>query len=389
MYILAVLKHFPLGFSNMNNYNEYVFNAVLHHDTTIPTDTPIQALAATDGTWEIDKTYEELDVLYIKGILLKLRWQLNEEDHLVPLTRKYTSNDISYFEFTEVTAQPTEDSTILVYHRFAIGSDESLTYSTGTVSGGDSTSVIEYVNERLDNYDTFSVTIGNRKYRAEKINNQLWLATNLDYQFPGLDVAPTDVPTAAAAWYYNNNEQMYGLSGSRKCGLLYNWHAVKYLEDNADTLLPSGWHVATNDEWTALVALMGSNDAGRQVKSLDKSANGVWPVNWGGTDQHALAIHPGGMRNSDGNFMEEGIGAHIWTSTEVLETTAYHRMLRNQSANLFTAAYDKSYGMSVRLVLDLNPDGSIPEGSGVTQAFATKEYVDAMLGNIESLLASL
>lgn len=374
----------------MSNYNEYIFNVVHHHNSTTPMDTPIQARNASDGTWEIDKTYAELDALYFKGILLKLRWQLNEEDHLVPLTRKYATNDISYFEFTEVTAQPTEDSTILVYHRFAIGSDDSLTYSTGTVSGeGDSTSVIDYVNERLDNYDTFSVTIGSRKYRAEKINNQLWLASNLDYQFQGITMAPDGVPTAPAAWYYNNNEQMYGLSGSRKCGLLYNWNAVKYLEDNATTLLPSGWHVPTNDEWTTLVALMGSNDAGRQVKSLDKSANGVWPVNWGGIDKHLLAIHPGGMRNSDGNFMEEGVGAHIWTSTEVLESTAYHRMLRNQSANFLTAAYDKSYGMSIRLVLDLNPDGSIPDGSGVTQAFATKEYVDTMLGNVETLLASL
>lgn len=344
----------------------------------------------SDGTWIINKTYAELEALHARGILLKLRWEINGDDHFLPFTRKYEKDGVGYFEFTEVTAQPTEDSVLLVYHRFTLDENDNLVYSTGTAgSSGDDSALREYIDERLDNYDTYSVTIGERKYRAEKIGNQLWLASNLDYQFAGLDIAPDGVPTTPAAWYYNNNEEMYGLSGSRKCGLLYNWHAVEYLEANASALLPTGWHVSTHDEWTALVALIGPNDAGRQIKSLDRSANGVWPVNWGGTDQHQIAVHPGGMRNPDGNFMEEGIGTHIWTSTPALGGTVYHRMMRNQSGNILTATYSKEYAMSVRLVLTLNADGSVPEGSGVVRAFATKEYVDTMLGNVESLLSAL
>ena len=189
--------------------------------------------------------------------------------------------------------------------------------------------------------------IGGRTYSTVNIGGVTWLAENLDFKFSGVDIGPSGSPSSPSAWYYNNDEATYGIDGTRKCGLLYNWHAVKHLNDNRSTLCP-GWHVPTTSEWDALAtAVGGTSTAGTKLK-----ASGVsWASSWGGTDDYGFAALPAGSRYS-GSFNDVGSSAYFWTATENSSSSAYDRYFVT-GASVGSSYNDKtSYALSVRLVKD-------------------------------------
>ena len=200
---------------------------------------------------------------------------------------------------------------------------------------------------------TFTVptaTIGGRVYRVITIGGATWLAENLDYKFSGCEIGPSGSPSTPAAWYYNNDEATYGIDGTKKCGLLYNWHAVKLLNDNRDSLIP-GWHVPTSAEWDALAnAVGGSGVAGTKLKAIDGAADGSWPTGWNGTDDYGFAAFPAGNRHS-GSFGYLGSGAYFWTANEYSSTYAYIRYF-DTGASMSSFYYNKTNAYSVRLVKD-------------------------------------
>lgn len=189
-----------------------------------------------------------------------------------------------------------------------------------------------------------TTTIGGRVYRTVTISGVTWLAENLDYKFSGCGIGGDGTPTTPNAWYYNNDEATYGIDGTRKCGLLYNWYACKLLNDNRDTLIP-GWHVPTDDEWTALAnAVGGTSTAGTRLKA----ANVSWATSWGGTDDYGFGVLPAGRYY--GSFLYDGSYAAFWTITE-RNSTAYSRHF-DTGATMNQATYNKGHGYSVRLVKD-------------------------------------
>lgn len=215
------------------------------------------------------------------------------------------------------------------YNNFAVvipGADYS-TSGLGTVTFVDTT-----------------VTIGGRVYRIVTIGGATWLAENLDYKFSGVDIGPSDSPSSPSAWYYDNDEATYGIDGTRKCGLLYNWYAVKLLNDNRSELIP-GWHVPTKDEWTALAnAVGGTGVAGTRLKAADVS----WATSWGGTDDYGFGVLPAGFYN--GSFDIVGSCAFFWSNTES-GNVAYYRYF-DTGATMGQNADRMFSGFSVRLVKD-------------------------------------
>lgn len=194
--------------------------------------------------------------------------------------------------------------------------------------------------------DDSKVTIGGRDYPVVKIGNQLWLAENLDFKFSGCNIGGSGTPSTPNAWYYNNDEATYGIDGTRKCGLLYNWYACKLLNDNRSTLCP-GWHVPTNDEWTALANAVGGTEvAGTRLKATDVA----WATSWGGTDDYDFATLPAGARYL-GSFDYVGFLARLWTADDSSSTDAYNiRFNTGTSVSLENSI--KIYAHSVRLVRD-------------------------------------
>lgn len=193
-----------------------------------------------------------------------------------------------------------------------------------------------------------SVEIGGRSYPVVRIGNQYWLAENLDWKFDvngsQIPIGSGGVPTTPAAWYYSNNEAAYGIDGTYKCGLLYNWYAAKYLDDNKATLLPSRWRVATNDDWTTLIAYVGGETvAGTKLKASNVS----WAASWNGTDDYGFGILPAGSYNGD--FYEAGYSAYCRNVTELNSNYSYTQYF-NDGSQVFNGSNLKSNAGSLRLV---------------------------------------
>ena len=213
-------------------------------------------------------------------------------------------------------------------------------------------SMLEEVSESSINGMFLSVTIGDREYKVVQIGNQLWMAENLDYAFDyegnPLPVGGSGTTSTPAAWYYNNSSTDYGIDGTYKCGLLYNWHAVKYLDDNKATLLPSGWHVPTTTELTTLVNTIGT-DPGTKLKAVDNYSVQGFPDGWGGTDTYGFKMLPTGAYN--GNF--QGINQFGCLLAIDEQDAAHSKFLSvgRSSGSSFENNY-KTYAYSVRLVKD-------------------------------------
>lgn len=155
-------------------------------------------------------------------------------------------------------------------------------------------------------YDSLvsKVIIGTKIYPTVNMpDGKTWLAVNLDLAWDGLSI-PTSGGTTYVepqAMYYNYDESTYGWNGY-KCGLLYNYYAVEYMEANKATLFP-GWHVSTDDEWDALEDALGEH-AGTKLKAIDGSAGYNWPSGWNGTDTYGFKALPGGYMGSNNQFSD-------------------------------------------------------------------------------------
>jgi uncharacterized protein (TIGR02145 family) len=238
----------------------------------------------------------------------------------------------------------------------AAGDEDKVLKGDGTWGEAGSSVRISYDAQTAELHLDFSplpvVKIGGHSYPYVQIGNQLWLAENLDYKWSGLEVGgSTDTTSTPHAWYYDNDESTYGIDETYKCGLLYNWYAAKYLDDNKATLLPEGWHVPTDAELTTLTdEIGGTSIGGTKLKALNNSVTSNWPSNWDGTDDYGFNALPSG--NLSGDFGNINSACYYWSTTKRMENTAYFRNIQSSSSvyrdhTLITSGY------SIRLVKNL------------------------------------
>jgi len=194
-------------------------------------------------------------------------------------------------------------------------------------------------------YTPTSNNIGGRVYNTVVIGGKEWMAENLDFKFTGCAIGQGSSSSEPRANYFQNNEATYGVNGN-KYGLLYNWIAVKYLEDNKSELIP-GWHVPTTTEWDALAtAVGGSGVAGTKLKSTTGWSSG------NGDDSYGFAAFPAGYHYS-GSFSDLGNRAYFWTATEYSSSNGHIRYF-NTGTSMSSDNYGKSRCYSVRLVKDVS-----------------------------------
>ena len=119
------------------------------------------------------------------------------------------------------------------------------------------------------------------------------------------------------------------------------------MNDNASTLLPSGWHVPSKDEWyTLLNSIGGASTAGTKLKA----ANVSWASSWNGTDDYGFKNLPTGIfTNVYGpTFSDIGTKSYHWTSTPAGYDAYYFSM--TQAASVLYSNNYKSSRCSLRLV---------------------------------------
>lgn len=197
--------------------------------------------------------------------------------------------------------------------------------------------------------------IGGREYRTVVMpDGKEWLAENLDFKFNGCYLGQSGVPTTPNAWYYDNDEATYGIDGTKKCGLLYNWYAAKFLNDHRSDLCP-GWHVPSSAELEALLNATGGSGTttpNTKLKAANNSVTSNWPSNWNGTDDYGFKALPGGERDNNGSFSDiDGHAQYCGNDAYSIDDCYYIRFGR-YAAIVSVGHNQKNKGYSLRLVRD-------------------------------------
>lgn len=175
------------------------------------------------------------------------------------------------------------------------------------------------------------VVIGGKLYKVVKIGEQTWLAENLDFVDSFIVVGSGAISDSAAQANYYNNQEAY-----KKYGRLYNWNAVKHLQDNAATIFP-GWRVPAEADYSQLLSVVGPNRTAEKLRSVE----------WGGTDEVGFGLLASGQFTGSG-FSNNGLSTSLWTQTESSSTVS--RRLNSFDSTIELAYSTKTSQFPIRLV---------------------------------------
>ncbi len=192
-------------------------------------------------------------------------------------------------------------------------------------------------------FDEMTDTRDNQTYDTVTLGTQTWLAQNLNYE-------------TGNSWCYDDDSENCGTYGR-----LYDW-------DTATTACPTGWHLASDAEWSTLVKYLDpladpsdefntSEIAGGMLKTTGtvQDGTGLWnQPNTGATNASGFSALPSGTRSSSGNYQMLGYHVMFWTATEFDDDNVWTMMLDiSQSATCRdNEAITKEYAVSVRCVMD-------------------------------------
>jgi uncharacterized protein (TIGR02145 family) len=185
-------------------------------------------------------------------------------------------------------------------------------------------------------------------YHTVQIGSQCWMLENLkttkykngtNIPLVTDDNAWGDLATPGYCWYDND-----AASYKNPYGALYNWYVV-----NTGNLCPTGWHVATDAEWTTLTGYLGGESvAGGKLKSTTHWSS----PNTGATNESGFTALPGGSRSRNGTFASVGSRGLWWSSTEDVTGTAWRRVLDSDVSDIYRELNDERSGFSIRCVKD-------------------------------------
>lgn len=182
------------------------------------------------------------------------------------------------------------------------------------------------------------------KEKEVKIGDQIWMTSNLNVdKFRNGDEIPevktteeweTASKKGKPAWCYYENDP----KNAEKYGKIYNWYAIK----DARGLAPEGWRVPSNEDWEALIEVLGE-EAGKKIKSK----NG-WEENGNGTNEAGFFAFPGGYRSGGGNFTDLGKYSAWWSASSYTDIHAYGRCVHPNQDYIDDFDDHKGNGFSIR-----------------------------------------
>lgn len=189
-------------------------------------------------------------------------------------------------------------------------------------------------------------------YTIVTIGTQVWMAENLKTtKFRNGDLIGTTAPatldissetTAEYQWAYNGDE-----SNVTAYGRLYTRDAVT----DSRNVCPTGWHVPSDAEWTALTDYLGGeNVAGGKLKETNFTH---WlSPNRDATNETGFTALPDGWRGNYGGFYDIGSRGSWWSSSEYDTDGAWFLGLGSEFGNGYSSNGFKWFGLSVRCLKD-------------------------------------
>jgi uncharacterized protein (TIGR02145 family) len=213
------------------------------------------------------------------------------------------------------------------------------TNAVGTTYGNELTFTTQPVLDTIGNQYT-TITINGKEWFKENLKTTKY-ATGADILNVTENASWFNLVSGQGAWanYANDgaNDAIYGK--------LYNWYAVSDVKG----LCPTGWHVATDVDWTSLTANYGMDAAaGNELK-----ATTLWTTPNSNSNSSEFGALPGGGR-SPGGFGDINAKGFWWTSTPDPADTdkAYVRSMQYNFDSVLRNTESNKYGFSVRCVKD-------------------------------------
>ena len=308
---------------------------IAHGDTlSFVTELGVTTEDATDVTDSTGTIHASFDFGDVQPTSVGLKWSANADlsaatDSVIALGADST--------IAWSLSGLTMDST---YHYVAYG-----TNVTGTTFGD----TLNFVTQGDPCSGEESVTYNSHEYPLVTIGDQCWFAENLRTDtYANGDPIPGNVSDAAWGSATFGAQAICDNSPTNleNYGRLYNLYAV----DDSRGLCPSGWHVATDGEWTDLTDYLGGTSwAGTHMKSSSEDS-----PSWDGTNSSGFSALPGGVRYWDsGVFGDEGDTGYWWSPSPDGTSDASFRYLDSDDGYVYRfSSPTLRYGFSVRCVRD-------------------------------------
>jgi uncharacterized protein (TIGR02145 family) len=165
-------------------------------------------------------------------------------------------------------------------------------------------------------------------YPAVAIGSQVWLGANLrTTRSPQGAPLPTHPPNADP-------------NTIPDFGRLYSW-------ESAGNACPTGWRLASDEDWSQLEAFLGGEAA------LLVRDPAFWPPSPAPAGTPVpLAVRPAGYHNDEGFESFFGTRAVFWTATRQDDHFVWSRVVSAGASSVRRAPQHPQYGFSVRCVLD-------------------------------------
>ena len=185
-------------------------------------------------------------------------------------------------------------------------------------------------------------------YSTVTIGTQCWMAQNMNI---GNRIYSADAQTNHAAiekYCYNNLDTNCSVYGG-----LYQWDNTVQWESPSikQGICPSGWHVPSDAEWSALANFLGGPAAAGG--KLKESGFLHWAdPNTDATNTSGFTALPGGSRSYYMSpFEDMNQAAYFWTSSRDYDSIAWFRKLSYDNGSLMRISDGfKTYGFSVRCI---------------------------------------
>jgi uncharacterized protein (TIGR02145 family) len=209
--------------------------------------------------------------------------------------------------------------------------------------------MVAVINTSIAQEGNIAKDLDGNTYKTIKIGNQIWMAENLKTtKFNDGAAIPLVIDNAAwlglntPAYCWYDNDSIY----KNLYGALYNGYSV-----NTGKLCPTGWHVSSDTEWSALITYLGGdNIAGGKLK--EKGTSHWSSTNPGATNESGFTALPGGSRYSNGFYFTVKNLGYWWTSIEGKTLNGWYRSIYNRNSVVSRNYYDLTNGFSVRCVKD-------------------------------------
>jgi uncharacterized protein (TIGR02145 family) len=191
-------------------------------------------------------------------------------------------------------------------------------------------------------------------YKTVRIGNQTWMAENLrttkyNDGTPIQNVSNDDDWSHLSTGAYCNYNNLSNVETIATYGRLYNGYAVI-----TGKLAPKGWHVATDADWTTLVAYLECE--GHEANKLKETGATHWETAAWITDvtnETGFTAIPSGTRGPMVSFAEINLVVYWWCVEKENSGNLWYLNMIYYSENIFSGNnLSQNFGFSIRCVMD-------------------------------------